>query len=56
VALSTLTDHFYRNMVVAETVMKHVSSGRHLLHIEVMNETADPGGGHDFRITGVASN
>jgi hypothetical protein len=33
--------------------MYDVKPGRHFLHAEILEETEDPAGGHDFRITAI---
>lgn len=46
-----LTDLFSRYSIIANDL----APGAHLLHCEVIADTSDPGGGHEFRMTSLTA-
>ena len=42
-----------RNMGMVSVVAEHLTAGKHRLSCELLDRTADPGGGHEFRFIAV---
>jgi hypothetical protein len=36
-------------------IASDLAPGKHLLHCEVVEDTSDPGGGHEFRMTSLTA-
>lgn len=39
----------------SQVIRDDLEPGEHILHCEILGETRDPGGGHEFRLTSVTS-